>query len=205
MIFTYLHISLPNKIDTILSRFLTLLLFLGFVFINIIPNKAYSNTDSLYQVFYSDTTLSVDEKLKLARTLSELYSDTDINKFIEFEAAIYHLSLIINDKKAVLNSLKKIWQSQNKICEYMVADTTLHRLLYHVKKLNEKNEIAEVTFSIASNYYDWSNYKRANEYFVRAQTYFTISENKQGIAKSMKGIAIVVSNWGDYEKAMQIV
>lgn len=184
---------------------MTPVLFLGICIFIASTNIAYSNTDSLFQLTYPDTVQSVEGKVEYAKALSEKYSLTDINKSIVCDKAIYHFSKIKNDNEGMVGSLERIWDSQNRLCEYQQADSTLHILLSHVVKYDDKNDIAEVMFNIASNYYDWSDYANANTYFVKAQTYFTVTNNKQGIAKSMKGVAVVVSNWGDYEKAIGLL
>jgi len=113
--------------------------------------------------------------------------------------------VLANNDEAMLNSLEMLWYKQNKSCNYNAADSTLKIILAQVEKSNDNNVIAEVMFKTASNYYDWSNYARAKEYFEKAHTYFSLTANKQGIAKSMKGIAIVLSNWGEYEQSIGLM
>lgn len=191
--------------NTILLRVSKLLFIIGVVLIITLQNKAYSNTDSLHSIFYTDTLLSVNEKIKLADSLSALYAKTDLNKAIECEKAIYHFSKINNDKDGMIASLKSISTKQNRICNYESADTSLHTLLLLLINTVDTNEMGEAFYNLASNYYDWSDYKNANDFFIKAQKHFKRNGDKQGIAKSMKGEAVVVSTWGDYEKAIGLM
>ncbi len=168
-------------------------------------NKAYSNTDSLFYFFQTDTIMSVNEKIYLADSLTEVYAKSDLKKSIECESAIYHYAKSNNDKIRMVRSLENISTKQNRACDYVGADTCLRMLLFLYEESAEKTKIGDVVYNLASNYYDWSNYAKANEYFIKAQEYFVQNGDKQGIAKSMKGEAVVVSTWGDYEKAIGLM
>lgn len=70
MTFSNIHITHTKKVGKILSRFLTPLLFFGLFIFTSNTNKTFSNTDSLSQISYTDTTLLADDKTN--RNLEEL-------------------------------------------------------------------------------------------------------------------------------------
>ena len=161
--------------------------------------------DSLDSLLNTDTTITAQEKIALAKKLSEQYGDSEPEKSLQYQMLVYSLATSIKDNDELYNSLKEISIKQNRNCDYAAADTTLTRLLEQSEKKGNKSDKAELYYSVASNYYDWSKYEKAKEYFEKAQTFYTLEGNKQGIAKCMKGNAIVVSNWGDYEQAIGLM
>ena len=161
--------------------------------------------DSLDSLITKDTNLTTVDKIELAKQLSEKYSANQPQKSLECQLLVYSLASSINDKGEIYNSLKEISVKQNRNCDYADADTTLAHLLKRTEKTGNNNDLADILFSIAGNYYDWSKYEKAKEYFEKAQSYYTLEGNKQGIAQCMKGRAIVVSNWGDYEQAIGLM
>lgn len=191
------------KMETNNFNFSTLIV--GFLVFFLFQTSAFSNNDSLRKVFYEDTKLSIDNKINLAKTLSDLYSENDLQKVIECNIAIYHFSELKNDEKEMMISLDKIWRCQNKLLDYSSADTTLKMLLSMVNITDDNSELAELMFNIANNYYNLSKYKSSIEYFQKAQYYFSLMGNKQGVAKCLSRMAIVVSNWGDYEEAIGLL
>ena len=182
---------------------------LGLIFIFSLCNPffilAKTNSDSLHRVLYENSDLSNIEKLDQAKLLSDLYINTDLNNSLECELAVYYYSKIINNDELIIESLKNISYFQNRLYDYSASDTSLHILYNYLLKLDNKDDIANVLYRIASNYYDWNDYKRAKENYEKAKGYFVLTGNKQGIAKCMKGSAIVVSSWGDYEMAIGLL
>lgn len=191
------------KMETKIFNFSTFIV--GILIFLLFHSPAFSNNDSLRNVFYENTEFSIDNKINLAKALSDLYSENDLQKVIDCNVAIYHFSELNNDEKGMMNSLDTIWRCQNKLLDYSAADTTLKMLLPLVKQTKDNGEFAELMFNIANNYYKWSKYKSAIEYFHKAQNYFSVVGNKQGTAKSLSNMALVVSNWGDYEEAIGLL
>jgi PAS domain S-box-containing protein len=197
--------TMTNRFVQNLKIILKPVLLISFIITIVCNGNVFSNSDSLNKVFYSDNGLSIDKKINLAKTLSQLYSKSDLEMALECNLALFHYSKIKNNNVEIRTALNKIWLIQNQLANYQYADTTLTLILEQSKPLGNNGEIGEIMFNIGTNYFDWSNYAEANKYFEKAQLHFTLDADKLGMAKSMKRSAIVVSSWGDYEKAIGLM
>lgn len=166
---------------------------------------ANNEYDSLRKEDIIDSSLSLQEKISYSKQLSLLYAKTDIQKSLIFDQKALSFYRYLGDNKAVDSLLSIIWQKQSQACDYNATDKTLQLILIKATQRGDSSELAEIFFNIASNYYNLSQFKTSSEYFQKALDLFVKNGDKQGVAKSMKGIAVVVSTWGDYEKAIGLM
>ena len=159
------------------------------------------NNDSLTNIINNDTLLTDSDKAQLLLNLSETFNKTPE------KAVIYdHLGMELAKKhnwndKLILTSVNYARHS-NDLCEYVQADSALALIENIVEEHHNEIELSDYYFLRAGNYYDWSRYQLAKEYYEKALIQYRIHKNKLGIAKSLKGLGVVVSIWSDYENAI---
>jgi PAS domain S-box-containing protein len=159
------------------------------------------NNDSLTNIINNDTLLADSDKAQLLLNLSETFNKTPE------KAVIYdHLGMELAKKhnwndKLILTSVNYARHS-NDLCEYVQADSALALIENIVEEHHNEIELSDYYFLRAGNYYDWSRYQLAKEYYEKALIQYRIHKNKLGIAKSLKGLGVVVSIWSDYENAI---
>jgi len=183
------------------------MLLLGAFFLVLLSSmsSANNNYDSLKREFIIDSNLSLKEKINYSKQLSLLYIKTDISQSIIYDQLALTIYRSLNNNEAFDSVLSVIWGKQTQACDYKAADTTLQLILKNTILKNDSSKLAEVYYNIASNYYNLSLFKLSKENFQKALDIFNKKGNKQGAAKSMKGLAVVVSTWGDYEKAIGLM
>jgi len=167
----------------------------------LIAQNNVSNNDSLTNIIDNDTLLADSDKAQLLLNLSETFNKTPE------KAVIYdHLGIELAKKhnwidKLVLTSVNYARHS-NDLCKYEQADSALALIESIAEEHHDEIELSDYYFQRANNYYDWSRYQLAKEYYEKALTQYRIHKNKLGIAKSLKGLGVVVSIWSDYENAI---
>jgi len=183
------------------------ILLLGTFFLVVFSNisLANNNNDSINIELKLDSNLSLNEKINYSKQLSLLYNKTDLSQSLFYDQLSLSFYTSLNNNDAIDSLLSVIYKKQTQACDYKAVDTTLQIILKNTILKNDSSKLAEVYYNIATNYYNLSQFKLSKENFRKALDIFHKKGDKQGEAKSMKGLAVVVSTWGDYEKAIGLM
>ena len=157
--------------------------------------------DSMTNLIDADTLLSDEDKTKLYLNLSETFDKTPE------KAAVYDLLGIEIAKKnkwdsELVSAATNYAYHSNKLCLYGNADSALNEIENLVLKKVGKVKPADFYFQRAANYFDWSRYQLARDYYEKALNEYKLHKDKIGIAKSLKGLGIVTSIWAGYESSL---
>ncbi len=153
----------------------------------------------------SDTVLSEKEKVILAEKILKMYGDTATKKVLPVDEFMLNYALKTNDTALILKHLDLYIENQRKLCNYPAADTLLKLKEAYVKAHNNDKELADYYYYVASNYYDWSRYEIAAEYYRKARNIYEKLGIKKGMARCLKGEGAVWANYSDFERAIGLL
>ena len=159
-----------------------------------------SQTNSKEQIS-SDTLLSDADKVKLFLNLSNTFNNNPA-KAAKFDSLGIILAKKHNWNQQLIKAATNYAFHSSQLCNYEHADSALIEIEHLVLKSHKRAELGNYYYQRAANYYDWSRYQDAKSYYEKALEQYKMHQNKPGIAKTLKGLGIVVSIWADYESAI---
>jgi len=168
-----------------------------FVIIIISVSPILSQTISQEDI-NNDTLLSDSDKAKLFFNLSKTF-DNNPGKAAKFDSLNMVLAKKHNWNQQLILAATNYAHHSNLLCNYEHADSALIEIEQLVLKNHKGEKLGDYYYQRAANYYDWSRYQDAKLYYEKALEQFKIHRNKLGIAKTLKGLGVVVSIWADYE------
>ena len=179
-----------------------------FLFVGIQKNYGHSHdstadTASIY-VLLKDSLLSPGERLVLIKKLAALYQNSDLQKSIAYNALIIKLAKSQNNKPALVYATENLAKNYQDLYMYGKADS-LYSVITPYYKDSSKEKQAGFYCKLADNYYSWSRYKKAAEYYVKARTIYEKLGIKSGIAITLKGEGKVWTNYNDYAKSIGLL
>ncbi len=151
-------------------------------------------------VISNDTLLSDVDKAKLYFSLSSTFDKTP-EKSLKYDKLGMKLAEKHHWVDKFIDASMNYAAHSNEICSYQQADSALSVVEELVNK-KKGNKLADFYYQKAANYYDWSRYQLAKEYYEKALTEYKNHKNKIGIAKTLKGLGVTVSVWSDYESSI---
>lgn len=175
-------------------------MFLFAVIILSVVHPIFSQTNSQEDI-NSDTLLSDFDKSKLFFNLSKTF-DNNAAKAVKFDSLGMILAEKHNWNRQLVLAAKNYARHLNLLCNYKLADSALNEIESNVMKSHKGVELGDYYYQRAANYYDWSRYQDAKLYYEKALEQYKTHQNKLGIAKTLKGLGIVVSIWADYESSI---
>ena len=179
---------------------------LGLFFV-ISPLQAQTDTladTANLSVLLKDSLLSPSERMILTKKMAALYQDTDPNKALVYNMLIIKLAKTLNDKPSLAHALFHAGENYQALGQHRKADS-LYEILVHAYKFCNKERKARFLLKLADNYFYWSRYKKAAEYYERAQEIFEQLGIKSGIAAALEGEGKVWTNYNDYARAIGLL
>ncbi|GMT44650.1 MAG: hypothetical protein IEMM0006_0482 [bacterium] len=187
----------------------TVLVLIGlFLFVGIQKNYGYNydsttDTASIY-VFLKDSLLSPGERLALIKKLAALYQNSDSQKALTYNMLVIKLAKSQNNKPALIFATESLAKNYQDLYMYGKADS-LYLMITPYYKDSSKEIQAGFYSKLADNYYSWSRYKKAAEYYVKARTIYEELGIKSGIALTLRGEGKVWTNYNDYAKSIGLL
>jgi len=156
------------------------------------------NDDTTLAVFKNDTLLSDKDKIKLYLNLSKTFDNTP-EKSLKYDALGMRLAAKHHWTKSLIVFSLSYAIHSNELCSYAEADSALSKVEDIISADKKDIRLADYYYQRAANYYDWSRYQKAKEYYQKALEEYKKHKNRIGIAKTLKGLGVTVSIWSDYE------
>ncbi len=172
------------------------------IFISKVGAQNILINDSLQHTFATDTTFSQQERLNLAISLLDAFSESKPEKADYYTLSAIELAKQLGDTSKIVSLWITYAESNNRQCNYQSAEKAYLEAKEIILKIGPNNKIADIYYVLGSNYYDWSNYTEANIYYQLSQSSYAALGNKEGVARSLKGLSAIASNFGDYELAI---
>ncbi len=185
--------------------------FAVFLIANSVNARQIPDTDTLLSgkispsVVLDDTVLNLNEKIILAEKIMKMYGDTSVATVLPVNKFLLNYAISIKDTVLINKYLDVYIENVRKLCNYSAADSLLKYKKLLVLSENNKRKLADYYYYVASNYYDWSRYEKAAEYFRKARLIYEKMGVKKGIAKCLKGEGAVWSNYSDFERAIGLL
>jgi len=168
-------------------------------------DSLFTIADTISPLIFNDSALGSVEKLNIANKLSDLYGHTAPDKALVYDRFALKYAKQLNNNKLYKSLLLRYAQHQQSLCNYPKTDSILLVLGKLVKQAKSKRALADYYFSLASNYYDWSRYKKANVYYQKARKIYERLRIKPDIAKCLKGEGVIAAEFSDYERAIGLL
>jgi len=162
----------------------------------------FSNNDSLKPLFANDTTFSTTEQLDLLISLIDGFIVTNPVKASKYSLSAIKLAENLHDTTRIISLLTNYAQNENNQCNYKNANTAYQKIKELIQSSGSKSEKAELYYIMGVNYYDWSDYSTARLFYQMSVDENVTLKNKVGVARSLRGLSAIASNYGDYEQAI---
>jgi PAS domain S-box-containing protein len=163
-----------------------------------VDGQTLISQDTTIVAFSNDTLLTDFDKVKLYLSLSTTFDKTP-EKSLKYDELGIKLAKKHKWINQLINASINYAIHSNELCSYKQADSVLSSVEDLINRGEWNVKKADYYYQKASNYYDWSRYQLAKEYYEKALIEFKKHKNKIGIAKTFKGLGITVSVWSDYE------
>ena len=180
-----------------------LLLFLGVKKDYGYNHDSMADTASIY-VFLKDSLLSPGERLVLIKKLTTLYQNSDPQKALIYNTLIIKLAKSQNNKPALVYATENLAKNYQDLYMYGKADSLYSEIIPYYKD-SSKEKQAGFYCKLANNYYSWSRYKKAAEYYIKARIIYEKLGIKSGIALTLKGEGKVWTVYNDYAKSIGLL
>ncbi len=158
-------------------------------------------SDTSLSVLLKDSLLSPKDRLILTKKLATLYQNKNPEKALVYNNLVIKQAQALKDKVSYAHALFYAAENYQALGRHKKADSLYH-LITHSFKLCNKEKKARLLLKIADNYFYWSRYKKAAEYYGQAQALFEELGIKSGIAAALKGQGKVWTNYNDYVRAI---
>lgn len=178
------------------------------LFFGVQKNYGYSvdsttDTASIY-VFLKDSLLSSGGRLVLLKKLAALYQNSDPQKAQTYNRLVIELAKSQNNKSALVFATESLAKNYQDLYMYSKADSLYLTITPYYKDSSEEKQ-AGFYSKLADNYYSWSRYKEAAEYYIKARIIYEELGIKSGIARTLKGEGKVWTNYNDYAKSIGLL
>jgi len=160
---------------------------------------------SLKNLFEADKTFTPEERLNLANSLIDIFSESNPEKADIYILAAINIAKEIEINSKVIDLQLKLGSSKNRQCNYSYADSMYQIAKATINPNEFPKEKANIDYLIASNYYDWSKYIESKNYYQIAMAEFQFLGDKNGVASSLIGLSAIASNYSDYELAIGLM
>ena len=199
----YLYIK--TIVDSSLLRYGIILCSLVFALTNsthLSAQDSSNRSDSLQNLFATDTTFSLKYRLNLALKLSDIFSESNPKKADKYVLSAIDIAEQLNDTTKVITLWIRYADSKSVQCNYKDSDEayTKAKELIQITGVNEAK--ANIYYLLGVNYYSWSKYSKSRIHYEMAFDEYTQLKDKKGIARSLSGLSAIASNYGDYELAI---
>jgi len=200
--YSFFIMFLDKRYHSIFNVFIILLMSCG------LSNSSFANesdnviNDSLESIFVTDTTLSIQEQLNLAISLIDVFSKSKPQKAVEYSLLAIDLAEQLSDTSNIILLQIKYAQQKNSQCNYEEADMACQNAKELILLYGSDEDIANINYILGSNYFDWSAYSESRVHYQLSLNQCIAIRDKQGVAKSLKGLSAIASNFSDYQLAI---
>ncbi len=163
------------------------------------PDSITDNTD--ISVILKDSLLSPAEKFILVKKVAALYQESSPQKALFYNTLAITMAKTRNDTPSVVNATFYLAENYQNLSLYKKADS-LYQIVAHTNQTWNKEKRAGFFCKVADNFYSWSRYKKAAEYYTKAQKLYERLGIKLGIAAAFKGEGKVWTNYNDYARSI---
>jgi len=164
-----------------------------------------SITDSTnISVLLKDSLLSPVERLILTEKMASLYHNTNPGKALVYNKLIIQQAKKLNNQPSLAHAIFHAAENYQALGQHDKADS-LYEIIVRTYNTCSKEKQANLFLKLADNYYSWSRYKKAAEYYVKARNFFEQLGIKSGIATALKGEGKVWTNYNDYAKSIGLL
>ena len=179
-----------------------LVISMTFAIVSISLSQSVSENDSLQNLFSNDTIFTPEERLKLALSLIDAFSNSNPKKTDNYIFSAIKLAEQLHDTANIIPLLMNYAGSKNEQCEYQDCDNAYQQAKEIIQKSGSQKAKANIYYLLGNNYYDWSKYNESRHYYNMAISEYTILKNKSGIASTLIGLSGIASDFSDYEVAI---
>jgi len=189
----------------IYKKYPALVIIILLLFAGMQPCQGF-NLDSItdttdISVILKDSLLSPAEKFTLVKKIAILYQDSSPQEALIYNKLAIKMAKTRNDKQSLTNATLSLAENYQALSLYNKADS-LYKIIAHTNKKWNKEKLAAFYCKVADNLYSWSRYKKAAEYYVKAQILYEQLGIKSGIATALKGEGKVWTNYDDYARSI---
>lgn len=179
-----------------------------FLFASIQTSQGF-NPDSLtdttnISIILKDNLLSPSEKFVLVKKFALLYQNSNPQKALGYNKLIVKMAKVRKDTQSLVNATLHLAENYQALSQYSKADS-LYKVVARTNKTWNKEKQASFYCKVADNYYSWSRYKKAAEYYAKARILFEQLGIKSGIAKTLKDEGKVWTNYNDYARSIGLL
>jgi len=157
------------------------------------------NTD--ISVILKDSLLSPAEKFILVKKVAALYQESSPQKALSYNILAITMAKTRNDTPSVVNATFYLAENYQDLSLYKKADS-LYQIVAHTNQTWNKEKRAGFFCKVADNFYSWSRYKKAADYYSKARKLYELLGIKLGIAAALKGEGKVWTNYNDYARSI---
>ncbi len=157
------------------------------------------NTDM--SIILKDSLLSPSEKFILVKKVAALYQNSNPQKALVYNRLVINIAKTQNDTQSIAKATFYLAENYQQLSLYNKADS-LYKIIAQANKAWSKEKRAGFFCKVADNYYSWSRYKKAAEYYTKARILYEQLGIKSGIAATLKGEGKVWANYNDYARSI---
>ncbi len=152
-------------------------------------------------IILKDSLLPGAERLSFVKKLAALYQDSNPEKALDYNKLTIKIAKIQHDTQSLVNATFHLAENYQTLSLYGKADS-LYKIISRSYKLGSKEKLAGFFCKVADNFYSWSRYKKAADYYEKARKLYEKLGIKSGLAESLKGEGKVWANYNDYARSI---
>jgi len=162
-------------------------------------------TDSTdLSIILKDSLLSSADRLSLIKKLATLYQNSNPGKALTYNKMTIKLSKVLHDTQSLAHASYYLAENYQALYIFDKADSIYQSIIRLYPGCN-KDRQAGLLLNMANNFYSWSRYKKAAEYYVKARKIYEQLGIKSGIAATLEGEAKVWINYNDYARSIGLL
>jgi PAS domain S-box-containing protein len=198
----YFFLRFLKRISFVLSA---LLLFFFSVDNAFCFDQSDSVTDSsTIAVLLKDSLLSPSDRLILTKKMAALYQKSDPEKALTLNLLTLRLAKKLKDNPAYAHALFYAAENYQMLGQHKKADSLYEQIIHDFKMCNKERQ-AQLYLKLANNYFLWSRYKKAAEFYEKARILFEKLGIKSGMADALQGEGKVWTNYNDYARSVGLL
>lgn len=161
-----------------------------------------TRNDSIQNLFKHNTTFSLPDRINLAISLADIFSESNSEKADAYTLLALNLAYELKDTTKIISLLKSYGTRETEECNYLKADSVYSKA-YAIAFLSGKEyEKPNLNYLLANNYFHWSKYSKSKKYYSLSLDEYTQLGNKKGIALALKGLSDISSTYSNYQLAI---
>jgi PAS domain S-box-containing protein len=155
-------------------------------------------------IILKDSLLSPSERLILVKKLATLYQNSNPHKALLLNRLTIKLAKARNDTQSLAHATYFLAENYQALYMFDKADS-IYEIVAHYHYGCSKDKQAGLFLKMADNFFSWSRYKKAAEYYVKARKIYEQLGIKSGIAATLEGEGKVWINYNDYARSIGLL